>query len=195
MAGTIITVTSEWVRWYLKSPASWSFTQSFVQAQIKENIKTPRHWPLWGEFTGDRWIRLTKGQWRGKCFHLMTSSLPGGLAIGVPGEVAGYWKAWQMFGKLPWRDLYEPTIKMLREGYPVPSAMAKAIKSIAWRIEEDENLRYHYSDGMCAMASQITGIPIVCPTICSAARSKKTTKLRVTGLCAGNPLVTDGFPQ
>ena len=24
--------------------------------------------------TGDRWIPRTKGQWRGKCFHLMTSS-------------------------------------------------------------------------------------------------------------------------
>ena len=28
------------------------FTQPFVQAQVKENIKAPRHWPLWGEFTG-----------------------------------------------------------------------------------------------------------------------------------------------
>ena len=27
------------------------FPQQFVQAQIKENIKAPRHWPLWGEFT------------------------------------------------------------------------------------------------------------------------------------------------
>ena len=27
------------------------FTQPFVQVQIKENIKAPRHWPLWGEFT------------------------------------------------------------------------------------------------------------------------------------------------
>ena len=33
----------------------------FVQAQIKENIKAPRHWPLWGESTGHRWIPLTKG--------------------------------------------------------------------------------------------------------------------------------------
>ena len=33
-----------------------------VQAQIKENINAPRHLPLWGEFTGDRWIPLTKGQ-------------------------------------------------------------------------------------------------------------------------------------
>ena len=37
-------------------------TQQFIQAQIKENIKTPRHWPLLGEFPGDRWIPRTKGQ-------------------------------------------------------------------------------------------------------------------------------------
>ena len=38
------------------------------KAQIKENIKAPRHWPLWGKFTGD------KGPVTRKCFHLMTSS-------------------------------------------------------------------------------------------------------------------------
>ena len=32
------------------------------KAQIKENIKAPRHWPLCWEFTGDRWIPRTKGQ-------------------------------------------------------------------------------------------------------------------------------------
>ena len=42
--------------------------------QIKENTKAPRHWPLCGEFTVDRWIPRTKGQQRRKCFHLMTSS-------------------------------------------------------------------------------------------------------------------------
>ena len=42
-------MTSWWVRWRLKSPASRLFTQLFIQAQIKENIKAPRHWPLWGK--------------------------------------------------------------------------------------------------------------------------------------------------
>ena len=28
----------------------------------KENIKAPRHWPLRGEFTGNRWIPCTNGQ-------------------------------------------------------------------------------------------------------------------------------------
>ena len=41
-------MTSWWARWRLKSPASRLFTQPFVQAQVKENIKAPRHRPLWG---------------------------------------------------------------------------------------------------------------------------------------------------
>ena len=62
------------MQWCLKLPASRLFIQSFIRAEIKENIKAPRHWPLCGEFTGDWWIPPTKGQWRGKYFHLMTSS-------------------------------------------------------------------------------------------------------------------------
>ena len=36
----------------------------------------------WGEFTGHRKIPHTKGQWRGKCFHLMTSSWENETPIG-----------------------------------------------------------------------------------------------------------------
>ena len=50
------------------------FTQPFIRAQIKENSKAPRHWPLCGEFIGDQWIPRINGQKRGKCFHSMTSS-------------------------------------------------------------------------------------------------------------------------
>ena len=53
---------------------SLTIVYSTVHSQIKGNIKAPRHWPLCGEFTGDRWIPHTNGQRRGKCFHLMTSS-------------------------------------------------------------------------------------------------------------------------
>ena len=47
-----ITMTSWWVGLRLKSPASRLFTQPFIQAEIKENIKAPRNWPLCEEFTG-----------------------------------------------------------------------------------------------------------------------------------------------
>ena len=42
----VITMTSYWERWRLKSPASPLFTQLLVQAKLK-NIKAPRHrWPV-----------------------------------------------------------------------------------------------------------------------------------------------------
>ena len=46
----------------LKSPASWVFTQPFIQGADQRNTIAPRHWSLWGEFTGDRRIPRTKGQ-------------------------------------------------------------------------------------------------------------------------------------
>ena len=53
----------------------------------------------------------------------------------------------------------------------------------------------HYSDVIVsAMTYQITGVSIVCPSIGSDA-DKKTLKLRVTGLCEGNPPVTSGIPS
>ena len=51
------TVASIWGRWRLKSPASPLFTQPFIKAHIKENIKAPRHWPhslVTGEFPAQR---------------------------------------------------------------------------------------------------------------------------------------------
>ena len=57
-----ITVMSQWATWRLKSPASRLFAQPFVQVHTKENIKAPRHWPLWGETTDDLWITLIKGR-------------------------------------------------------------------------------------------------------------------------------------
>ena len=52
-------------------------------ADQKKAIKAPRHWPLWGESAGDHWTLLTTGQWRGKCFHLMTTSCKLTDKIGV----------------------------------------------------------------------------------------------------------------
>ena len=47
---------------------------------------------------------------------------------------------------------------------------------------------------MGAMASQNNNLTIVYSTIYSMHRPKKTSKLRVTGLCAGNSPVTGEFP-
>ena len=52
----------------------------------------------------------------------------------------------------------------------------------------------YYNDArMGARASQITSLTIVYSTV-YAGRSKKTSKLRITGLCVGNSPVTGEFP-
>ena len=47
---------------------------------------------------------------------------------------------------------------------------------------------------MGTIASEITSLTIVYATVYSERRSKKTSKLRVTGLCAGNSPGTGEFP-
>ena len=53
------------------------FIQPFIQTQITENTKAQRHWPLCGEFTGDRWIPRTNGQLRGSVTGLCAGNSPG----------------------------------------------------------------------------------------------------------------------
>ena len=53
----------------------------------------------------------------------------------------------------------------------------------------------HYNDViMSAVASQITSLTIVHSSVWFGRRSKKTSKLRVTGLCVENSPVTGEFP-
>ena len=54
---------------------------------------------------------------------------------------------------------------------------------------------WHYSDViMSAIASQITGISIVYPAVCSGVNQRKHQKLRVTCLSEGNSPVIREFP-
>ena len=54
---------------------------------------------------------------------------------------------------------------------------------------------WYYNDVIIStIASQITSLTIVYSTVYSRRRSKKTSKLRVTGLCEGNSPVTCEFP-
>ncbi|CAH1777932.1 unnamed protein product [Owenia fusiformis] len=55
-------------------------------------------------------------------------SVWGGLAVGVPGDVAGMWEAHKRFGNLEWKDLFAPAIKMAQDGVKVTPHMYQEAK-------------------------------------------------------------------
>ncbi len=53
-----------------------------------------------------------------------------GRAVGVPGTVAGLYLAWQEHGKLPWKRLVAPAIRLAREGILVTDGMERSLLSM-----------------------------------------------------------------
>lgn len=69
------------------------------------------------------------------------ASLEGGLSIAVPGELKGMWELHQKYGNLPWSKLFEPVIKLCREGHEVTEYLARVLRNKEKDIKEIPSLR------------------------------------------------------
>jgi gamma-glutamyltranspeptidase/glutathione hydrolase len=66
--------------------------------------------------------------------NVTSASVTGHLAAGVPGAVAGLFEMHRRFGRLPWRDLVEPAIRLAREGHEVDSARSGYLRGERSRL-------------------------------------------------------------
>ena len=67
------------------------------------------------------------------------ASTIGHLAAGVPGSVAGMWAAHQRYGKLPWKDLLAPAIKLARGGFEVHPLLEQNVARVEPRFAGKTN--------------------------------------------------------
>ncbi|XP_072911592.1 glutathione hydrolase 1 proenzyme-like [Hemitrygon akajei] len=92
-------------------------------------------------------------------------SRKGGLAIAIPGEIRGYQLAHRRHGKLKWEQLFEPSIKLAKEGFPIGRALAAAIQKNKETIEKDQSLCDVFcKDGTILQEGEIIKFPKLAAT-------------------------------
>jgi gamma-glutamyltranspeptidase/glutathione hydrolase len=69
----------------------------------------------------------------------------GGLSVGVPGAVRLMGEAHRAHGKLPWRELLAPALKIAREGFPISPRLHALLRGLGAEAFE-ATARQHYFD-------------------------------------------------
>ena len=65
-------------------------------------------------------------------------------AVGVPGTVAGLYLAHQKYGKLPWRQLVQPSVNLAKEGFTMPWGLYKEALKVA---DANQFMKRYFANG------------------------------------------------
>ncbi len=83
----------------------------------------------------------------------------GGLAVGVPGEAAGWAAAHERYGVLPWETVIEPALRLARDGFPAGQLLEDRLANDS-RLDDFQALREHFSiDGGLVQADALFSRP------------------------------------
>jgi gamma-glutamyltranspeptidase/glutathione hydrolase len=77
-------------------------------------------------------------------------------SVTVPGAVAGWHALHERFGKMAWKDLFQPAISYAEDGYPVPEVIASYWKDSAdWLAYDAEAQRVYLPGGKPPAVGQV----------------------------------------
>ncbi|KAA8904399.1 nucleophile aminohydrolase [Sphaerosporella brunnea] len=106
----------------------------------------------------------------------------GGLAVAIPGEVHGFATAHRMFGKLPWKEVWEPSIKLNSEGFRVTPTLESIMlkeEKFFYENRKDWSFLFSESTGNLAAAGDIMKRPEYAQTLTKIARRRRLCRPRM----------------
>ncbi|HEY5339353.1 MAG TPA: gamma-glutamyltransferase, partial [Rhizomicrobium sp.] len=93
-------------------------------------------------------------------------AIPGGLSVGVPGDVAMMWLAHRKYGKLSWAKLFEPAIALSEKGFPVTHKLAAELRAFPQIGQMPDIHAYFYkADGTPYAEGEILKNPELAQTL------------------------------
>ena len=134
---------------------------------------------LWGDSIGDWWIPLIKGRELGKCFHIMTSLFLIKMAATsmtvIKKKILSCWIYFAKHDEHVWIIFYHLNTEIAQV------FEYQSHDTLRWRQNGRDSVSNHQPHD-CLLNRLFRR------------RSKKTSKLRITGLCVGNSPVPGEFP-
>lgn len=100
------------------------------------------------------------------------STLVGPGSVAVPGTLAAIEDAWKRYGEVPWRTIFEPTIRACRDGFPLSSACRYYLGysgDIVFGRSEDGYRALHGDDGKLVDAGDAIIVPHLADTLAAIA--------------------------
>jgi gamma-glutamyltranspeptidase / glutathione hydrolase len=93
-------------------------------------------------------------------------AVPGGLSVGVPGNIRLMAMAHEKWGKLKWAQLFDPAIKIAENGFAVNATLHQRLEQIApvWKDFPDAQ-RLYWEDGKPAPVGTIIKNPAMAKTL------------------------------
>jgi len=99
-------------------------------------------------------------------------SLRGGLAVAIPGEIAGLEAAQRRYGKLSLPHVMQPAIRLARDGFPIEAHLAKEIERNVQALRAQPQLArlFLHDDGTPRRVGEVLRRPDLATTLETIAR-------------------------